>query len=228
MATKLRWAFPPTIESIKVPELQTTVRSCLDGIAGADDQGAIKKTLYCTRDGKFFVRCADGWRKQEPITGHLRKKQKNGRLLSPGYHYGTTDCPQMRHFGLHTCHRLVAYAWCEHPACAKTDPLWYKHYEADHINGDHGNWTADNLQWVTPAENRRRAGLARCMRKTGLQPKWLYHSILRGLYSLPTEQAELVINRFRFEAGTNDDALTIERINSTFAFLLDELKKQPS
>ena len=104
----------------------------------------------------------------------------------------------------------------------------YKHYEADHINGDHANWTADNLQWVTPAENRRRAKLARCMRKIGLQPKWLYHSILRGLYFLPTEQAELVINRFRFEAGTSDDAITIERINSTFAFLLDELKNQPS
>ena len=136
--------------------------------------------------------------------------------------------PRMRHFSNFLCHRLVAYAWCEHPACAKTDPLWYKQYEADHINGDHANWTADNLQWVTPAENRRRAKLARCMRKIGLNPKWLYHSILRGLYSLPTEQAELVINRFRFEAGTSDDALTIERINSTFAFLLDELKSQPS
>ena len=226
MATKLRWAFPPTIESIKVPELQTTVRSCLDGIAGADDQGAIKKTLYCTRDGKFFVRYADGWHKQEPMTSNLRKRQAGKPM--PNASGGATSCPQMNHFGYFGCHRLVAYAWCEHPACAKTDHEWYKHYEADHINGDHGNWTADNLQWVTPAENRRRAGLARCMRKIGLQPKWLYHSILRGLYSLPTEQAELVIKRFRFEAGTSDDALTIGRINSTFAFLLDELKSQPS
>lgn len=224
--TKLRWEFPTTIETIEVQEPQMTVRNCLNGIAGADEQGVVTKTLYCTRDGKFFVRCADGWRKQEPLTGTLRKKRATGRIYSTSG--GASDCPQMRHFGLHTCHRLVAYAWCEHPACAKTDPLWYKHYEADHINGDHGNWTADNLQWVTPAENRRRAKLARCMRKIGIQPKWLYHSILRGLYSLPTEQAELVIHRFRFEVGTSDNALTIGRINSTFAFLLDELKSQPS
>ena len=223
MQTKLRWEFPTKIESIEVQEPQMVVRNCLNGL---DEQGTIKKTLYCTRDGKFFVRCADGWRKQEPLTGTLRKKRATGRIYSTSG--GASDCPQMRHFGSFHCHRLVAYAWCEHPACAKTDPLWYKHYEADHINGDHGNWTADNLQWVTPAENRRRAKLARCMRKIGIQPKWLYNSILRGLYSLPTEQAELVIHRFRFEADTSDDAITIGRINSTFAFLLDELKSQPS
>ena len=200
------------------------VRSCLNGI---DEQGTIKKTLYCTRDGKFFVRCADGWRKRKPCDNHKRRKEA-GKLVGHPSKGGGYDCPFISRCNNSSCHRLVAYAWCEHPACAKTDPEWYKHYECDHINSDHGNWTADNLQWVTPAENRRRAKLARCMRKIGLQPKWLYHSILRGLYSLPTEQAELVINRFRFEAGTNDDALTIGRINSTFAFLLDELKKQPS
>ena len=223
MATKLKWVFPETITQHEVREPQMVVRSCLNGL---DEQGTIKKTLYCTRDGKFFVRYADGWHKQEPCTNTLRRKRE-GRPM-PKASGGCIDRAYMSHFSNFSCHRLVAYAWCEHPACAKTDPLWYKHYEADHINGDHGNWTADNLQWVTPAENRRRAKLARCMRKIGLQPRWLYHSILRGLYSLTTELAELVINRFRFEAGTNDDALTIGRINSTFAFLLDELKNQPS
>ena len=182
--TKLRWEFPTTIETIEVQEPQMTVRNCLNGIAGADEQGVVTKTLYCTRDGRFFTRYADGWHKQEPMTNSLRRKQKVGYIPSPGSHYGTTDCPSMRNFGQKTCHRLVAYAWCEHPACAKTDPLWYKRYECDHINGDHGNWTADNLQWVTPAENRRRAKLARCMRKIGIQPKWLYHSILSLLRDL--------------------------------------------
>ena len=221
MARKLKWVFPATIETIEVQEPQMVVRSCLIGI---DEQGVVTKALYCTRDGRFFVRYADGWHQQIPCTNRRRAKQE-GRPVGKAAG-GGIDCPFLRHFGNAQCHRLVAYAWCTHPACAKTDPLWYKHYEADHINGDHGNWTADNLQWVTPAENRRRAKLARCMRKIGLQPKWLYHSILRGLYSLPTEQAELVINRFRFEAGTSDDAITIGRINSTFAFLLDELKNQ--
>ena len=96
----------------------------------------------------------------------------------------------------------------------------------DHLDGNIFNNHPSNLQWVTHAENMRRAGLMRCMRKIGLAPLRLYPGILRGLYSLPTEQAKLIIERFRFEAGTNDDALTIERINSTFAFLLDELKSQ--
>ena len=198
------------------------VRSCLEG---KDEQGTIKKTLYCTRDGNFFVRYTDGWHKRKPCDNHKRRKEA-GKLVGHPSKGGGYDCPFISRCNNSSCHRLVAYAWCTHPAEAQSDPLWYKRYECDHINGDHGNWTADNLQWVTPAENRRRAKLARCMRKIGIQPKWLYHSILRGLYSLPTEQAELVINRFRFEAGTSDDAITIGRINSTFAFLLDELKNQ--
>ena len=198
------------------------VRSCLNGL---DEQGVVTKTLYCTRDGRFFVRYADGWHKRKPCDNHKRRKEA-GKLVGHPSKGGGYDCPFISRCNNSSCHRLVAYAWCTHPAEAQSDPLWYKRYECDHINGDHGNWTADNLQWVTPAENRRRAKLARYMRKIGVQPKWLYHSILRGLYSLPTEQAELVINRFRFEAGTSDDAITIERINSTFAFLLDELKNQ--
>ena len=101
-------------------------------------------------------------------------------------------------------------------------------WEVDHLNGITTDNCINNLDAVPKPENRRRKILSDKMKAIGLQPKWLYHSILRGLYSLPTEQAELVINRFRFEAGTSDDAITIERINSTFAFLLDELKNQPS
>ena len=222
MATKLKWVFPETITQHEVQEPQMVVRSCLNGL---DEQGVVTKTLYCTRDGRFFVRYADGWHKRKPCDNHKRRKEA-GKLVGHPSKGGGYDCPFISRCNNSSCHRLVAYAWCTHPAEAQSDPLWYKRYECDHINGDHGNWTADNLQWVTPAENRRRAKLARYMRKIGVQPKWLYHSILRGLYSLPTEQAELVINRFRFEAGTSDDAITIERINSTFAFLLDELKNQ--
>ena len=185
MATKLRWAFPPTIESIKVPELQTTVRSCLDGI---DEQGTIKKTLYCTRDGRFFVRYADGWHKIVPITGHLRKKLATGRIYATAG--GATECPQMRNFGSYLCHRLVAYAWCEHPACAKTDPEWYKHYECDHINGDHANWTADNLRWVTPKENIAWGVRSRRLKKLALNLKWIRPDLLVAISDLKQEHFE--------------------------------------
>ena len=94
----------------------------------------------------------------------------------------------MRQFGAYRCHRLVAYAWCEHPLAAKTDPLWYKHYEADHIDGDHGNWTAENLRWVTPAQNRAWAKRQRALRKLGLTLKWIYPLHLRTLTELSQEQ----------------------------------------
>lgn len=161
------------------------VRSCL---IGYDEQGTIKKTLYCTRDGRFFVRYPDGWHKLEPVTNDLRRKLINGRITSPSGGGGSTDCPFMRDFGAYRCHRLVAYAWCGHPLAAKTDPLWYKHYEADHINGDHADWTADNLRWVTPAQNRAWAKRQRALRKLALNLKWIYPLHLSILTELSQEQ----------------------------------------
>ena len=96
----------------------------------------------------------------------------------------------MRNFGQYRCHRLVAYAWCEHPACAKTDPEWYKHYECDHINGDHGNWTADNLRWVTPAENRAWGVRQRALKKLALNLKWIRPDLLVAISDLKQEHFE--------------------------------------
>ena len=184
MATKLRWEFPATITQIEVKNPWMIVRSCLDGI---DEQGQIIKTLYCTHNGRFFVRYADGWHKLEPVTNGFRQKQRLGHISAPK-RGGSTDCSFMRQFGAYRCHRLVAYAWCEHPLAAKTDPLWYKHYEADHIDGDHGNWTAENLRWVTPAQNRAWAKRQRALRKLALNLKWIYPLHLRTLTELSQEQ----------------------------------------
>ena len=198
--TKLRWEFPTTIETIHVPELQTDLRNCLHGY---NDQGKLCKTLYCTRDGRFFVHYPDGWHEQKPIFGPAMRNYKGGSVY-----------PNMRNFGNKLCHCLMAHAWLG----ARPEGM-----EIDHLNGNKLDWSADNLQYVTTAENIRRSKLLKRMRKIGLQPKWLYYGTLRQLYSLPHEQAERVIAQFPFEAGTRDDALTIERINMTFAYLFDEL-----
>jgi hypothetical protein len=44
-------------------------------------------------------------------------------------------------------------------------------YQCDHINGIPTDNRACNLQWVTPAENIRRAKLLRELRKRGLHPE---------------------------------------------------------
>lgn len=186
--TKLRWEFPTTIETIEVQEPQMTVRNCLNGIADADEQGVVTKTLYCTRDGRFFTRYTDGWHEQMPCDNHLRRKQA-GRPLAPKGG-GGSDCPYMTHFGNFSCHRLVAYAWCKHPACAKVDPEWYKHYQADHINGDHANWTADNLRWVTPKENIAWGVRQRALKKLALNLKWIRPDLLVAISDLKQEHFE--------------------------------------
>lgn len=45
-------------------------------------------------------------------------------------------------------HRLVALAWLPEPPPGKD--------EVDHIDGDHENNAASNLEWVSGSENRRR------------------------------------------------------------------------
>ena len=41
--------------------------------------------------------------------------------------------------------------------------------ECDHINGNIYDWRADNLEWVTPAENRKRAVILRARRMIARQ-----------------------------------------------------------
>ena len=47
-------------------------------------------------------------------------------------------------------HRLVAYCFCN-------PPLNYYELNVDHLDGNHFNNNANNLEWVTCAENNRRA-----------------------------------------------------------------------
>lgn len=47
-------------------------------------------------------------------------------------------------------HRLIAYLFCNPPAN-------YSELEVDHLDGNHFNNNAENLEWVTCSENNRRA-----------------------------------------------------------------------
>ena len=59
-----------------------------------------------------------------------------------------------------TCHMLMALTWLGvRPAGC----------ECDHINGNIYDWRACNLEWVTPAENRKRAVILRARRMIAKQ-----------------------------------------------------------
>ena len=210
-ATAIRRAHAPLDPSLSISsggQAFLHLRPCVQGV---DQDGAVIKYLYCTRDGRFFVRRKDGWGEVLPACYGNNPKAKGG----------ASDCPQMRHFGCKPCHRCVAFAWLNVPrevleqingigncgapdtnqrsACGGEEPrhtsplcrsaasdatVLPKAWEVDHINTDHKNWTVDNLEWVTAEENRRRAKIIRALRKQGFDPKSCSTAALRTILNV--------------------------------------------
>ena len=174
---KLKWKYAYEDYSLVVLRggEKTEVRVCAYGY---DEQGEIRSTLYCTRDGKFFSRKLDGWKELKPGTSpaNLRNKKGTGSVY-----------PQMRNFCNLVCHKLVCTAFHgERP----------EGYECDHVNGNKMDWSADNLRWVTTAENIRCGRYLKRLRKHGIDPKWLRYSLLLALYDLSWEYFEVCLRIF--------------------------------
>lgn len=180
------------------------LRPCVQGV---DEYGAVVKYLYCTRDGRFFVRGKDGW--DEELPSNASKPRYNSKCG------GAYDAPSMSHFGHKYCHRCVAFAWLDVPEDVKLQMIGVDaptKWEVDHLNTDHKNWSADNLQWVTAEENRRRGKIAKRMRKIGLNPKLLTPTLCKGIYTLPEGRSEELIGRFLIvskDLGTPMDVISI-------------------
>ena len=172
---------------------------------GYDENGEIRHTLYCTADGRFLRKRKDGWREILPVY-HSGRKTKN-KAAGGGYDY-----PRMRHFSELYCHKLV---------CTAFHGLRPDGYECDHLNGNHHDWTADNLQWVTSDENRRRANYARRLRKIGISPKWLRHWLLQHIYKLNAEDFDYFIEKVKLHTATDPSLLSIDAIEKDVILALD-------
>ena len=72
-----------------------------------------------------------------------------------------TRYPFMPYYGSRLCHHLI---W-ETFVGPRTPGM-----EIDHINGNKLDWSLNNLEEVTPEENRKRAKLLRCLRSVGRDP----------------------------------------------------------
>ena len=122
-----------------------------------------EKPLYCTRDGHFFSLTKFGLREVKPCFAVPR----DPRVCHTRY-------PFMRQFGNRTCHMLMALTWIGPRP---------EGYEVDHINGDMLDWSADNLEYVTPEENNKRAKLLRVLRSIGRDPKQMSREELLSIFS---------------------------------------------
>ena len=58
------------------------------------------------------------------------------------------------------------------------------------------DWSADNLRWVTKAENIRCGRYLKQLRKHGIDPKWIKYNLLLALYSLPMERFDMCLQLF--------------------------------
>ena len=123
------------------------------------------KPLFCSTDGKFFSLTAGGscLREIKPTYNPGMQNNKGG-----------SKYPKMRSFGNKLCHHLMYETW--------VGPRT-KGMEIDHINGDILDWSLDNLEEVTPAENRKRAKILRAMREAGNDQKQYSTARLKAIFA---------------------------------------------
>ena len=120
------------------------------------------KILFVGTDGRFYN--AKG-RELKPSFNPA--KQRNRPNMHSAY-------PCMSGFGSRLCHHLVYETFIG----PRTKGL-----EIDHINGNKLDWSLDNLQEVTPAENRKRAKLLRVLRSIGRDPLQMSRAELLEIFN---------------------------------------------
>ena len=147
-----------------------------DGTLVAHAQGT---PFWCTQDGRVFVRKRSNW-KQRKVSGLIGHPAYCRRQPS-GCHSGERY-PHLGYAGKnYAAHKLMTVAWMG-PIPAG--------WEIDHLNGNILDWRLENLQVVTPKENRKRAVILRARRMVARQdndpakdPKNMQSSELLALFN---------------------------------------------
>lgn len=123
--------------------------------------------------------------------------QKLQHTYSPSHREGIkpythgVKYPYMRHFGQKDCHVLMAFTF--HGPRPEG-------YECDHINGVVTDYSAANLEWVTPTENRRRAKYIRFMRDCDFDPRIFTADDFHHWFSMPFDDFKSFFIKYKEES----------------------------
>jgi len=120
---------------------------------------AAQTPFWLTQSGLVFALTKDGVWKRRTVSG-LKGHPAYGRRQASGCHSGERY-PHLGHARKnYAAHKLMALAWLG-PIPAG--------WEVDHINGNILDWTLQNIQIVSVAENRKRAVILRARRMVARQ-----------------------------------------------------------
>ncbi|MBO4519111.1 MAG: HNH endonuclease [Paludibacteraceae bacterium] len=137
------------------------------------------ENIYSSENGDFYsphkaILTDQGW--------IMRKlKAEISKRTAKSSHGG--DYPKLRAYGNSLCHTLIARTWIGPRPFYKTPDGQIRPMEVDHLNGNILDWSASNLQYVTPAENRKRARLLRVLRSIGRDPRRMSRTELLEIFN---------------------------------------------
>lgn len=200
-----------------------TLRPCEEGVSTDGEQKAV---LYCTENhNRFFYQDKDGfWNEQRPGYCPDRPNKKTGGCASYTY---------MTHRGSVLCHLLVAHAWVENRYNYIVE-VWNEKKgrmekvctrQIDHLDTNTLNNNADNLEYVTAAENRRRRKITDHLKnKAGIDPKRLTPLLMRGIFSLPEGSIPMLVEQYLKICANDKSQMLIENIRINVAMALDSIK----
>jgi hypothetical protein len=131
-----------------------------------------KKALYCSKDGHFFSLTEGGSCLREVKPGYSKKYREGGYIVSATGNGGAY--PVISNRGkTKACHSLMWETWVGKRT---------KGMQIDHLNGEKLDWSLENLEEVTPAENYKRAKLLRELRSIGRDPKQMSRTELQAIF----------------------------------------------
>jgi len=131
------------------------------------------KPVYCSHKGDFYTYFHNQLRVRKPdIVLHYNRNTCHTRYPKIG-----------RHLGNKNLHVLMALTWIgPRPFVVSPDGTTIP-MEVDHLNGNILDWRADNLDYVTPEENHKRARLLRVLRNIGRDPQQMSREELLEIFS---------------------------------------------